>query len=113
MKNFLSILATVDVGDLLNKQSDNKAITEMTNTVADYGAGGMSIVMTALTYIAVIGLVGGAIALIINAGNASKAGDAKDAMIRRVIAVILGFAAVGIVIWASNVGGGLFTTPAE
>lgn len=97
----------VDVGGLLGGGRgavDDGALAPVEQTVEDLGRGGLTIASSILVYAAAIGLIIGAIRIIIAANNPNKVGEAKNAFIWRIVAAILGFAAVALIIFASRVG---------
>lgn len=105
------ILTKVNVSDLLNEKGANEAggaLNKLDQLVKGIGAGSVNIFRNAFVYIAVVGLLISAICLVIHGGNVAKRADERSGLVWKVVGIILGFAAVSIVVLAQTIGGGLF-----
>ncbi len=108
---FSKILLTVDVQGLLNSNGAEVPDGPLNNIyewTKSMGAGTLNITQTLFVYIAAIGFVVGAACLIIHGRNAAQLSAAKGGIGWTVAGAILGFAAVGLVIFAQTVGTSLF-----
>ncbi|MCR5719951.1 MAG: hypothetical protein K6F84_05245 [Lachnospiraceae bacterium] len=83
-------------------------LNTLSETVNSYGAGGYTILRNVFIYVAIIALIAGAVGLMIHAGNAQKRDEAKSVIGYRIVAIILGFAAVAMVVFLSGIGERLF-----
>ena len=111
LRNFLFAL-DVNVKDLLSKDSaalgEGGSLEEANKLVMDYGAGINTILNNLLVYVAGAALIVGAIVMIVNAGNTVKRGESRVSFLWIIVGVILGFAGVGIIIFAQKIGTSLF-----
>lgn len=102
----------IDVAGLLNSsgaEADGGSLSNIYDWTKSMGAGTLNIAQTVFVYIAAIGFVVGAACLIIHGRNAGKLSEAKGGIGWTIAGAILGFAAVGLVIFAQTVGTSLFS----
>lgn len=102
----------MDIKEILERsgaEAEGKPLNPLYQLVQDYGAGTFNIMQTVFLFAAGIGIIGGIIYIVINAGNAAKRGEQKDAMIWRIGAVIIGFGVVSLIVFLSTLGSSLFT----
>lgn len=101
----------VDVEALLNRTGAEKeggVLNPISEFIQNMGSGAYNISLIILTYAAVIGLVITAIGFAIHGNNVQKRTENREGLGYKILGIVLGFAAGGIVVIANTVGKGLF-----
>ncbi len=103
------IAASVKVEELLQATPQpGNALEPVESIVKDYGAGGLSLVQTIFVYALAISLIVAAVLMVIHGRNRSKTGEIKDGIGWLIGGGILGFSALGLVVFLQNIGASLF-----
>lgn len=105
------VLTESEVKDLLSEkgaEQEGKSLEQVGKLVQDYGAAGFNIGRTLLVYGAGIAVLACAIGLILHGRNVQKRQEAKEGILWTVAGIILGFAALSVVLLAQSIGTSLF-----
>lgn len=106
----VQMFLTQSVEELLNTEpSEGNPTNKVNNIVKEYGAGGMNIARTVFIYALAISLFVAAILMVVHGRNRQKMPDIKDGIGWIVVGGLLGFGAVGLVVFMESIGQGLFT----
>lgn len=104
------VFLTKSVEELLNKEpSESNPTNKVNDMVQEYGAGGMNVVRTIFIYALAISLFVSAILMVVHGRNRQKMPDVKDGIGWIIVGGVLGFGAIGLVVFMESIGKGLFT----
>lgn len=103
------IAATTDVKDLLNATPQpGHALEPVEDMVKEYGTGGMSLAQTIFVYSAAIAVIVVAILMVLYGRNRNKISEVKDGIGWQILGGVLGFAAIGFILFLQSIGANLF-----
>lgn len=104
------VFLSQSVEELLNAEpGENNPTHKVNDMVQDYGAGGMSIMRSVFVYAAGISILIVAVLMVLYGRNRSKTSEIKDGLGWQIFGLILGFGAVGFVVFMQTIGQNLFT----
>lgn len=83
------------------------ALSNLSDQVESLGAGTYNITRKIFIYVAAIALIAAAIGFVVNGRNVNKRAEDKSSIVWIIFAIIFGFAAAGLLIFAANIGEGL------
>ena len=105
----LQTFFTVNVEGLLEATPQpGTPTTKVDDMLKNYGAGGMSIARNIFVYALGICVIVAAILMVLHGRNRQKMAEIKDGLGWQIAGGILGFAAVGFVVFMQTIGQNLF-----
>lgn len=109
MLDKLLIMAAVKTEDLLKATpAPDSALDGVTDKAKEFGAGGMELVNTVFVYVVGVCVLITAILMVVHARNRQKTGEIKDGLGWMILGIVLGFGAIGFIVFMETLAGGIF-----
>ena len=84
--------------------ADGQTLNPVKQAIESFGQGGVSILQTGFIFIAVAAIIWGAVGLILHSNKSQELSEDKKGMGVKIFAIVIGSAAVAIVIFLAGIG---------